>query len=388
MYYVGIDIAKFKHDCCILSDNLVEVTQFSFKNNAKGYEEFFTTLRSLDFSENFKIGLEATGHYGNNLKMHLSRNGYSYMELNPLLISRFIKSRTLRKTKTDKIDSKEIAMWVATAEYKPSPAPMVDMVALKSLTRFRDALVKERSKQLVRITNVLDHIFPEFKGFFNNDLRATPLFILENFSNAEKISNITPDDMQRIYDISHGKIDNIRVSKLIELAKNTIGKTEDYLEKQMILSINIFKDLDKQIDTLEEEIKGMMKILNPKCLTIPGIGTTTAAVICAEYGDISKFNSASQMIAFAGLDSGFYQSGEAEHSGKMVKRGSPYLRNALIFSANSLRIFNPVFAVYYAKKKREGKHHTVCCVHVAKKLVRVIFTLEKNNINFDPNKLI
>ena len=90
------------------------------------------------------------------------------------------------------------------------------------------------------------------------------------------------------------------------------------------------------------------------------------------------------MLSFAGLEPGYYQSGTAEHRGRMVKRGSSHLRYTLFNLAMPLIRFNYVFAEYYDKKRAEGKPHRVACSHVIKKLIRVMFYLEKNGVDFDP----
>ena len=89
-YYVGLDIAKFKHDCFIMDSN-GEVIQesFSFKNDSMGFNQLLDVLNALDQSSKIKIGLEATGHYATNLKIFLEENNFSYMEFHPLFIKRF-----------------------------------------------------------------------------------------------------------------------------------------------------------------------------------------------------------------------------------------------------------------------------------------------------------
>ena len=121
MHYVGIDISKYKHDCFIVSE-FGEVISggFSFTNNSEGFAELLKTLRQIESSK-LRIGFEATAHYGLNLKLFLEKNGYSFMELNPVLVSKFAKSQTLRKTKTDKLDAKLIAQYLIQTEYKPYP---------------------------------------------------------------------------------------------------------------------------------------------------------------------------------------------------------------------------------------------------------------------------
>lgn len=103
MYFVGIDISKYKHDCfvCTETGEVIE-ENLSFTNTNEGFIQLLNLLNSLDNSLEIRIGFEATGHYGMNLKLFLEKNYYSFMEFNPALVKRFISTQTLRKTKTDK----------------------------------------------------------------------------------------------------------------------------------------------------------------------------------------------------------------------------------------------------------------------------------------------
>ena len=166
MYFIGIDISKFKHDCAIIDEAGDTVTaSWSFANNCEGFSLLKQLLDALDGQK--KIGFESTGHYGHNLKLFLETNNFSFMEFNPLLVSKFVRSKSLRNTKTDSLDAVSIAQYLMTVEYKPYPPSFYHMDQLKSLTRFRDSLVRQHSRQLVELTNILDKVFPEFKPFFD-----------------------------------------------------------------------------------------------------------------------------------------------------------------------------------------------------------------------------
>ena len=383
MYFVGIDISKFKHDCAII-DELGDVitSSWSFNNDCEGFSLFRDLLNALDGEK--KIGFESTGHYGHNLKMFLEANNFSFMEFNPLLISRFVRGKSLRKTKTDSLDAQSIAQYLMTVEYKPYPPSFYHMDQLKSLTRFRDSLVRQHSKQLVELTNILDKVFPEFKPFFDRRFSATALYILAHCQSPEKIANMNAKSYEALRKKSHGKFSMVKFAQLKALAKNTVGRSDDFLLKQMEITMDIENQLDAKIDEIETQISECVRGLNPPILTIPGIGELTAAVILSEYGDFRKFENPAQMLSFAGLEPGYYQSGQAEHGGHMVKHGSSHLRYALMNACLPLITYEPVFAEYYAKKRAEGKPHRVALTHVAKKLLRVIYTLQTKNIPYDP----
>ena len=388
MYFVGIDISKFKHDCFITTESgEFIINSFSIKNNNDGFQELLSVLKSLDSTQEIRIGFEATAHYALNLKLFLEKAHYSFMEFNPVLLAKFNKSQTLRRTKTDAIDCTSIARWLMTVEYKPCSFGFYHTYSLKSLTRLRDTLVKQRSFYIVKITNVLDHIFPEFKPFFKNRFSKTALYLLENYGTAEKMAHMNSASYENLRKISRGKFPMQKFLKLKDLASNTVGECNEIFVSQLNSLLNLYKQSCIEVDSLEQQIIALIEEISPHTLSIPGIGPLSAAVIYAEYGDLSKFNSPSQMLSFAGLEPGYYQSGTSEHGGHMVKRGSSHLRFTLMNLCIPLIQYNMVFAEYYAKKRNEGKTHRVACSHVIKKLIRVIYTLEKNDMDFDPLKL-
>ena len=382
MYFVGIDISKFKHDCAII-DELGDVitSSWSFTNDCEGFSQFKQLLQALGGKQ--KIGFESTGHYGQNLKLFLESNNFSFMEINPLLISRFVRSKSLRNTKTDTLDAEYIAQYLMTVEYKPYPPSFYHMDKLKSLTRFRDSLVRQRSRQLVDLTNILDKVFPEFKPFFGGHFSATALYILANYQSPEKISNMNAKSYDILRKKSRGRFTMAKFVQLKTLAKNTVGRSDDFLLQQLDMILDIHAQLDSKISEVEGQIQECIMGIDPPILTIPGIGYLSAAVILSEYGDFSRFENPSKMLSFAGLEPGYFQSGQSEHTGHMVKHGSSHLRYALLNACLPLISNEPVFAEYYAKKRAEGKPYRVALTHVAKKLLRVIYTLQTKNIPYD-----
>ena len=150
MYFIGIDISKYKHDRFIVSENgEAPFGVFSFENNKQGFEMFLDRLNSLDSKEEKRIGFESTSHYTLNLKLFLEKHSYTFMEFQPALISQYGKVLSLRKTKTDAIDAQTIARWLMTVEYKPYPLSFYHNYSLKSLTRLKFSLIKQRNFYLI-----------------------------------------------------------------------------------------------------------------------------------------------------------------------------------------------------------------------------------------------
>ncbi len=385
IYYIGIDISKYKHDFCIISNTgEIIVENSSFENNKKGFQTLLDQLKPYDKSD-VRIAFEATGHYSMNLELFLVDQEYSFMKINPLVIHQFLKARSLRRIKTDKADSLTVANYLMSIPYKPNSSLLYHTYSLKSLCRTREHLIKERSKFASLLTNELDKSFPELKPFFNNMISTTLLFILDKYKNTSHIALMK--DYDSIRSVSRGKFTYAKFAKLKELAKNTVGyhdNNSDLLISTYVSLYNYFNDL---ISPIDKQISTIIKELNPSILTIPGIGEITAASILAEYGDISCFSSPSKMLAFAGLEPSIIQSGTLQSNGKMVKHGSGHLRYVLMNASLTLLKFNSTFYDFYLKKRSEGKSHRVALSHVCKKLVRLIYTLETKHVDFNPSLL-
>ena len=385
IYYVGIDISKYKHDFCIISNaGELIVENLSFQNNKIGFQSLLEHLKPYNKSD-IRIAFEATGHYSLNLELFLINNGYTYFKTNPLIIHQFLKARSLRRTKTYKADSITIAKFLMSVQYKPNSDLLYTIFTLKSLCRARENLIKERSKFAVLLTNELDKSFPELKPFFNNMISTTLLYILEKYTNTKHIASMK--DYESIRKISRGKFTYAKFSKLKELAKNSVGFHNENTDLLISTYISIYNDFNSKIEPIDKQISTIVNVLNPRMLSIPGIGEISAATILSEYGDIKNFSSPNKMLAFAGLDPSINQSGILESNGKMVKHGSGHLRYAIMNTAMSILRFSPEFYDYYLKKRSEGKCHRVALSHVCKKLIRVIYSLEKNDIAFNPSLL-
>lgn len=146
-------------------------------------------------------------------------------------------------------------------------------------------------------------------------------------------------------------------------------------------TIRLIRELDAEIEDIEAAIQSMMEEIHSPITTIPGIGVRMGAMIFAEIGDFSRFDSLDKILAYAGISPSTYQSGQLSLSrvySHMEKRGSRYLRYALYNATKYVCLWDPTFAAYLAKKRAEGKHYNVALSHAAKKLVRLIYAMEKS----------
>ena len=140
MIFVGIDVAKDKHDCFITnSDGEVLFQSFTIANNLFGFDDLYQKVVSvMENVSKVKVGLEATGHYSYNLLGYLFDKGFPTYIINPLHTNLYRKSLSLRQTKTDKVDARTIAsMLMSDVNLKSYSDTSYHNEELKSLTRYR-----------------------------------------------------------------------------------------------------------------------------------------------------------------------------------------------------------------------------------------------------------
>ena len=391
MIYVGIDVAKDKHDCFAMnSDGEILIEKLTITNNLDGFETLYISLMNFSNSlDNIKVGLEATGHYSNNVLNFLTEKGFNIYLINPLQTNLYVKGQSLRKTKTDKLDAHIIATMLISDNLKPYIPVSYHTSELKSLTRHRFRLVKENSKFKTSLVRLVDIVFPELPKIVSSVAQKSCLALLSELPNAKKIAECNLTHLTHLLsDNSNKKFDRDKAIEIREIAKKSIGTPSESVAFELKQTINIIQFFQKQIHDIDKRIKEILKEIDTPILSIPGISFKLAGSILAEIGDISRFDSPSKLLAFAGLDPSMYQSGKffSTHS-VMVKRGSKYLRFALMNASRMVCMNDAVFNNFKNKKMSEGKHYMVTMGHVAKKLVRVIYYLLKTNNKYKADKV-
>ena len=383
MFYVGIDVASEKHDCCILNEKKKIIRSFSFLNSPDGFQSLLSALSGIQPDE-IKIGLEATGIYSENLSVFLRRKGFNVTTINPLLLKKHQCATTLRKTKTDKADAKGIALFIAEEGFQPDLPVSYHIQELKSLTRARFSFVQDRSALKNKVKRLVVLLFPELLEQFSDIFGASATALLKQYPSAEKLAACHTDALAALLrKSSRGRFGRAKAAYLKQLAKCSIGNHSPARVMELKMLLARIDLLSEQIKDYDKQIKIIMDELDSPVLTIPGIGYTLGATIIAEVGNISRFSSPAKLLAFAGLEPSIYQSGKfVPASGRMVKRGSPFLRWALLQAAGYLPNYSSTFALYREKKLSEGKSAAVARSHVAKKLVRIIHSLMTHSTAF------
>ena len=383
MIYVGIDVAKDKHDCFITnSDGEVLFKAFTFQNNRQGFEDLFQKIHSLSSDlSNIKVGLEATGHYSCNLLGYLLDKGLTTFVINPLHTNLFRKSLSLRKTKTDKVDARTIAMMLMSdVDMQSYSDSSYHNEELKSLTRYRFDKVKERARLKQSVSRLVTILFPELEHLVPTLHMASVYTLLSELPGAYQIASCHLTHLIKLLETaSKGRYSRNKAIEIRDAAKASIGSAMPAKSLELKHTIKLIGELDSEIDEVETEILKIMDGISSPILTIPGIGFRMAAMILAEVGDFSRFDSPDKLLAYAGISPSTYQSGQMESSySHMEKRGSRYLRYALINATKYVCLWDPTFEAYLAKKRSEGKHYNVAITHATKKLVRLIYAMERS----------
>ena len=384
MIYVGIDVAKDKHDCFITNfDGEVLFKAFTIANNLDGFNDLYQKIESvMDDVTKVKVGLEATGHYSYNLLGYLIDKGLPTYVINPLHTNLYRKSLSLRQTKTDKVDARTIAsMLMSDVNLKSYSDISYHNEELKSLTRYRFDKVKERAKLKSSVSRLVCILFPELEKLVPTLHMASVYAMLSEFPGAKQVADAHLTRLTNLLsESSKGRYGKETAIAFRNAARTSIGSNMPAKSLELKHTIKLIRELTSDIDEIEHEIKLIMDEINSPILSIPGINYRMGAMIIAEIGDFNRFDSPDKILAYAGLSPSTYQSGQLDGAySHMEKRGSRYLRYALYNAAKYVCHWYPTFAEYLAKKRAEGKHYNVAISHAVKKLVRVIYHLEKTN---------
>lgn len=385
MIYVGIDIAKLNHFAsAINSDGVVLIEPFEFLNDNDGFYMLLSKLNPFE-KDSIIVGLESTAHYGNNLVSFLVSKGFHVCVINPIQTAS-LRKNNIRKTKTDKVDTLVIAKAVALMDH-PRFVTLYDiaLMQLKNLGRFRMKLVKQRSRTKIQLTACLDQVFPELQYFFKSGIHQKTVYaILKEAPSASQIASMHLTHLKNLLvSNSQGRFKKEMALELRVLAQKSVGTVDRSLSIQITQSIAQIQLLDRQIDVIESEIRDIVISLDSVIMTIPGIGPINGGMILGEVGDINRFSKPRKLLAFAGLDPSVYQSGNfIAKKTKMSKRGSSALRYALMNAAHNVVKYNHTFKEYYDSKRSEGRGHYNALGHCAGKLVRIIFKMLKDNVEF------
>ena len=390
MYIIGIDIGKNHHEASIVSPEGKQIGHsLRFATTHKGADSLMSFIFNNIGNSSCIFGMEATGHYWYPIYSFLKARGYTIYVINPIQ-SDSLRKMYIRQTKNDSIDSFLIAEVIRFGQFTTTSMADENILAMRQLCRYRDSVISSRTEIKLRISTIMEQIFPEYEKQFSSLWLSTSMGILEKYLTPENIENAPIDELfEIIKDKSHNKLTMKKAISIREAAADTFGIkiAQDAFSFQLKQLIDRMNFLDKQIEALDCQILEYYEKFDCYLHTIPGIGMIAAATILAEIGDINRFKSSSALVAFAGIDPTVRQSGEfSSLHNHMSKRGSPYLRHAIFLAATARSFHNSPLNAYYKKKRDQGKHHLTATGAVARKLTTVIYAVLRDSKPYEPKK--
>ena len=390
MYIVGIDIGKNHHEASIVSPEGKQIGHsLRFATTHKGADSLMSFIFNNIGNSSCIFGMEATGHYWYPIYSFLKARGYTIYVINPIQ-SDSLRKMYIRQTKNDSIDSFLIAEVIRFGQFTTTSMADENILAMRQLCRYRDSVISSRTEIKLRISTIMEQIFPEYEKQFSSLWLSTSMGILEKYLTPENIENAPIDELfEIIKDKSHNRLTKAKAISIKEAAADTFGIkiAQDAFSFQLKQLIDRMNFHDKQIEALDIEIMKYYEQFDCYLHTIPGIGIIGAATILAEIGDISRFKNSSALVAFAGIDPTVRQSGEFNSThNHMSKRGSPYLRHAIFLAATTCSFHNSPLNAYYKKKRDQGKHHLTATGAVARKLTTVIYAVLRDSKPYEPKK--
>lgn len=395
MHYVGIDIAKRGHVVAVRGADGEPCGQaVGFGNDERGFSALLGRLAELgvDCSDCI-VAMESTGHYWIALWEFLSERGWPVAVVNPVLTDAYRKMDSLRKTKTDKVDALVIAGFARFRGLGPTSVSPEVTDGVKQLTRYRAHLVKERTALKNRATACADRVFPELAEVVGGMKSATARALLRDFGTPGRIAETDIRTLEKaVRTASRGRFGRAKAEEVKAAAKRSVGATfaAESVAFELKSLVDTVEYLDRQIDELEAEAcREMDQEVRALLTSIPGIADVSVATIAAEIGAPERFESPKKLVAYAGIDASASDSGDFESAeNHMSKRGSSYLRYALMTAADRARVHDPYFGDYYDSMIARGKHHYVAVSGVARKLCGVILAVLRERRPYEPRPSI
>ena len=392
MISVGIDVSKDKSTVCMLRP-YGEVVEAPY--NIDHTEQALNTLieRIKSFDEDVKVVLEATGGYHQVVVAKLLTSNIFTVVVNPYIMKKYCAA-TLRKAKTDKIDSIRIANygidhWFSMIAYCP---PDEIYKELKLLGRQYEQYVRLKVGCKIQLANLLDGVMPGIKSILQGTVPAYSTKdklcdFVEKYWHYDNIKKMSEkqflSDYEKWIKRKGYRYNESQAIAIYQLSKNNIPTLKSSTPSTKMLVLQAVKSVREAELTLSLIISQMQEIAS----TLPeysvvremkGVGDVLSVRLIGEIGDVRRFRNGSSLVAFAGIDAPPYESGKFVGTNRNIsKRGSSTLRKIGYEFMHSLKVSKPTedSAVYdfIIKKENEGKPKRVAKIAGLNKFLRIYY---------------
>ena len=392
MISVGIDVSKDKSTVCMLRP-YGEVVEAPY--NIDHTEQALNTLieRIKSFDEDVKVVLEATGGYHQVVVAKLLTSNIFTVVVNPYIMKKYCAA-TLRKAKTDKIDSIRIANygidhWFSMTAYCP---PDEIYKELKLLGRQYEQYVRLKVGCKIQLANLLDGVMPGIKSILQGTVPAYSTKdklcdFVEKYWHYDNIKKMSEkqflSDYEKWTKRKGYRYNESQAIAIYQLSKNNIPTLKSSTPSTKMLVLQAVKSVRDAELTLSLIVSQMQEIASdlPEYSVVrdmKGVGDVLSVRLIAEIGDVRRFHNGSALVAFAGIDAPPYESGKFVGTKRNIsKRGSSTLRKIGYEIMYSLKVSKPTedSAVYdfIIKKENEGKPKRVAKIAGLNKFLRIYY---------------
>ena len=386
-YFICIDVGKFNHWANVMTpEGEILVDPFPFSNDNKGFRKLQKAIDPY-LKKDHLVGMEDTGHYGDNLRMYLLNHNATVAMINPVSTDA-MRRASLKSAKTDKEDTRNIGIVLLNPQlYRVVKKKDLDLHTMRELTRYHHNMQEACTRYKEQLQKDIDKVFPEFNSLFSASYGPAYMRILEQCQSAYAISHT---DIRTLRNLIHpkgsrGRAPEFSAEQLKQLAKESVGQPDMIIEMEIRHLVGLIRQINEDLKEVDKKIEEYSRELNSPILSIPGISHFSCTSIVTEIGSIDKFDNPYQLISYSGTNPIVYQSGQfTARMTRISKKGSKYLRKTLYQIIQPVIDNNPVFKAYYQKKISQGKSHRCAQGHCVRKLLRVIYHLLKTGQTFDP----
>lgn len=296
-----------------------------------------------------QVAMESTGVYWKPV-YYLLEDGFTVLLVNAAHV-KHVPGR-----KTDTIDAVWLAQLLAHGLLSPSFVPPKPIRELRDLTRYRKAVINERTAQINRVHKVLQDAGIKIATFASDIFGVSGRAMMRSLIAGEA-------DPALLADLAKGRM-RTKIPSLNKALTGRFSEHHAFLLRRMLDHIEAqeaeIADLDARIDQRIAPFAHLVELLD----TIPGVDSRAAQTILAEIGpDMSIFPTAGHLASWAGMCPGQRDSAGKRGSGK-TRKGSTWLRAALVQSARAAtRTKGTYLREHYVQiRRRRGDARAVVAV--------------------------
>ncbi|MBS5308830.1 MULTISPECIES: IS110 family transposase [Clostridium] len=390
--YVGLDLHKDTHTAVIIDCWDEKIDSITIENKPSDFTRLMNKVNKIEGKLTPVYGLEDVNGYGRSLAVFLIERGMIVKEVNSALS--FMERMSYPTTKkSDDWDANCIAsVLLRKLDTLPDANPQDLYWTIKMMVNRRDSIVKSVTTLTNQLHENLNYNYPSYKKFFSDVNGKTALAFYEKYPSPKHLQGVTDEELAEfLRKPSHNSCSTRKAKEILDIVESDGDTTREYQESRDFIIQSIVRDIafkSEEIKKVEIEMRKLLKLLDLKLETIPGVDTVTAIALVAHIGDIKRFRNADKLAKFSGIAPvNFSSAGKGKD--KKSKQGNRELYGVFYFLAvQQVQVSkkgtsrNPVFLEYYKRKIAEGKTKIQALVCVMRRLNNIIYGMMKNKTEY------